>query len=168
MHLASVFLTHSPTPAQNKKSHTLTTYPSKIGSGLVAIFVVILGGIALLMAFEAAWAGLGIIALVSAFVIHLFRTTYYQIEEKTLRVRCGFLYDQRIDIIQITTLSETNNPISSPATSLDRLEIRYKPHGSVIISPKDKKGFIQHLLTLQPNIEVRLKTSAPPHRSRKI
>ncbi|AEE49446.1 PH domain-containing protein [Haliscomenobacter hydrossis] len=136
----------------------MTTYPSKIGSGLVAIFVVILGGIALLMAFQAAWVGLGIIALVSAFIIHLFMTTYYQIEEKTLRVRCGFLVDQRIDITQITSVSETNNPISSPATSLDRLEICYKPHGSVIISPKDKKGFIQHLLTLQPNIEVRLKT----------
>ena len=139
----------------------MTTYPSKIGSGLVAFFVVTLGGIALLMAFQATWVGLDIIALVSAFIIHLFMTTYYQIEEKTLRVRCGILYDQRIDITQITSVSETNNPISSPATSLDRLEIRYEPHGSLIISPKDKKGFIQHLLTLQPNIEVRLKTSAP-------
>lgn len=49
---------------------------------------------------------------------------------------------------------ETKSPLSSPATSLDRLEIMYNKNESIIISPKDRTGFINELKTINPGIEV--------------
>ena len=54
-------------------------------------------------------------------------------------------------------ITETNNALSSPATSLDRLEITYGKFDSVIISPKQKQEFINDITTLNPNVEVKFK-----------
>ena len=48
----------------------------------------------------------------------------------------------------IQKMSPTNNPLSSPALSLDRLQIDYQKDGknkSVLVSPKDKEKFLQAL-----------------------
>ena len=47
--------------------------------------------------------------------------------------------------------------ISSAAASLDRLEILYDTFGSVLVSPKEKMGFIDQLKEINPSIEVKLK-----------
>ena len=47
--------------------------------------------------------------------------------------------------------------ISSPATSIDRLEITYGKYDSVIISPKLKQQFINEITTLNPKVEVKFK-----------
>ena len=44
-----------------------------------------------------------------------------------------------IDIKSIRKIIETYNPLSSPAASIDRLEIFYNKFDSILISPKDKK-----------------------------
>ncbi|MPW45661.1 PH domain-containing protein [Acinetobacter guerrae] len=49
---------------------------------------------------------------------------------------------------QIQNITPSNNPLSSPALSLDRLKIDYQKDGknkSVLISPKDKQKFIKVL-----------------------
>ena len=46
---------------------------------------------------------------------------------------------------EIKTVTPTSNPLSSPALSLDRLQINYGRWGSIMISPKDKEAFIQDL-----------------------
>ncbi|MFC3199468.1 PH domain-containing protein [Parapedobacter deserti] len=51
-------------------------------------------------------------------------------------------------------IEETRTLISAPAPSLDRLEIFYNKFDSIVISPKDKQGFIADLLKLNPEIEV--------------
>lgn len=61
--------------------------------------------------------------------------------------------------MSIKNISETRNPISSPALSLDRLEIVYNRFDSVLISPADKIDFIAELLHRKPDIEVGLKNS---------
>ena len=58
-----------------------------------------------------------------------------------------------VTINSIRKIKETNNPISSPAASLDRIEVFYGKQ-SVIISPKQKTEFINHLLSINPRIEV--------------
>ena len=88
---------------------------------------------------------------------HLFLSTNYTIEGHQLTVRCGFLYHSTIDIQTITKISETNNLISSPAISLDRLEIRFGSHNSVIISPREKQDFLDHLLQINPKISIQYK-----------
>lgn len=69
-----------------------------------------------------------------------------------LYIQCGFLYNQQIKISSIRQIKETNNPISSPALSLDRIEIKFDKYNSVLISPKEKEMFIKHLQQINPGI----------------
>ena len=54
-------------------------------------------------------------------------------------------------------LTETNNLLSSPATSIDRIEILYNKFDIILVSPKDKSEFIKNLTAINSNIEVKLK-----------
>ncbi|MCU0322033.1 MAG: PH domain-containing protein, partial [Chitinophagaceae bacterium] len=93
-----------------------------------------------------------------AFIAHLFITTKYTVHNHTLIVSCSFLYKKVIDIHAIQKVIETNNPLSSAATSLDRLEIKFNKKQSILISPKFKKEFVTHIVAINPTIEVKWKT----------
>ncbi|WP_421797887.1 PH domain-containing protein [Haliscomenobacter sp.] len=133
------------------------TYPSKIGLELLLPILFILLSTSALMITSKSWLGLLIILAVLAFILHLFFNTHYTIEGHLLTVKSGFLYNSTIDIHTISKVSETNNLISSPAISLDRLEIRYGSHNSVIISPKEKQDFLDQLLQINPKISIHYK-----------
>lgn len=75
-----------------------------------------------------------------------------------LKRQIRFYHKKKIDINTVRKVSETNNPISAPAASFDRLEIVYNQYDSILISPKDKSGFIDHITRVNPQIEVRHKT----------
>ena len=64
------------------------------------------------------------------------------------------MINMTIRIDQIRRITETNNPLSAPATSLDRLAISYNNGDTVLISPKDKSAFINDLVRVNSNIEV--------------
>jgi amino acid transporter len=97
-------------------------------------------------------------------IIWLITTTYYEINGNTLKVAAGPIRHQ-IDINNIKSIRPSRNPLASPALSLDRLEVTYsKPTGkvdtiyswkTVLISPKEKDLFIQELVKVNPNIEVK-------------
>ena len=131
-------------------------YNSKIGIGLVLFISIILLGVSIIMIIYRTWIGLLIIAIVSVFVIHLFMMTYYIISGNDLIIKCGILYKTTIKIDRIKKLIETNNPLSSPATSLDRIAV-HSDNNFVLVSPKDKKDFINHLKAINPKIEIILK-----------
>lgn len=144
--------------ADNFYNYMKKIYRSKAGLELViplVLMFVITG--AVIVSTPASWSGILILVFTAAFIVHLFLTTYYVVEGNTLRIRCGFMYNSKIDISSIKQISETNNPLSSPATSLDRLEIRYAQSGEVLISPKEKHAFIKELQTLNPAIKVVMK-----------
>lgn len=133
-------------------------FKSKIGLELVIPLVVVFGTVLILMISEKpSWLGIAILLPVILFVVHLFMTTYYVINGNKLTIKCGFFLNKTIDIGTITKISETNNPLSSPATSIDRIEIIYGKFDSVIISPKQKKEFINDIITLNPSVEVKYK-----------
>ena len=90
-------------------------------------------------------------------VLGLFLNTYYDVSDKVLKISSGGFYKLNIPIIKIMKISETRSILSSPASSLDRLEIAYNKYDRVMISPKDKSEFISKLLEINPNIEVKLK-----------
>ena len=119
--------------------------------------IIILGGSSVLMVYHKVWIGLVINLLVMGFVGYIYLTTYYLISDKLLKVKCGFMINRSINIDSIKKISETNNPLSSPANSFDRLEIRFSNAGVILVSPKDKMGFIHHLKKLNPQIEMELK-----------
>ena len=62
----------------------------------------------------------------------------------------------KIDIHSIKRIYKTNNPLSSPALSLDRIAIVYNKYDEVLISPKLKKEFVEELLKINPNIVVEI------------
>lgn len=111
------------------------------------------------------FGGLGSIIIVATFtplnvflMLPMWLNTYYLLDENDLLIKCGLGKGTRIGISQITSIYETRNPISSPALSLDRLEVRFKAKSgsfsdTIIISPKDKHGFIEQLQSMNENIE---------------
>lgn len=127
-------------------------YYSKIGIGILLFLIIVIGGLSLIMIYQKAWAGLAINIGVSIFIGYIFSTTYYVIKNRELKVKSGIFVNKTIEIDSIKEISESRNPISSPANSLDRLEIIYNNTNSILISPKDKTGFISHLRDLIPNI----------------
>ncbi|WP_188506475.1 PH domain-containing protein [Parapedobacter pyrenivorans] len=100
------------------------------------------------------WGFALLMLITTIFCIQLFLSTYYIINSDQLIIRSGMLYRKRVAISSIRKVKATRNPISSPAPSLDRLEIFYNKFDSVIISPKDKAAFIASLIKLNPEIEV--------------
>ncbi|MFV0375938.1 MAG: PH domain-containing protein [Mangrovibacterium sp.] len=128
-------------------------YPSKISWGIVAFLVVILGGEGIFMLINRAWSGLLVILLTSAFIVWLFRITYYLIDGNRLRIKSFFIINLTIEISTITKIEETNNPLSAPALSLDRLAIYHGKQYPVLVSPTDKAGFVHALKRINPAIQ---------------
>ena len=132
-------------------------YKSKIGIEFILLFALILGGFSLQMILNEFWVGLFIVLLVIGFIGYLFASTKYIIEGDKLVVKDGFSTNIKIEIDKIKKITETYSILSSPAASIDRLEILYNKFDSVLISPKDKSGFIANLCKINPTIEVVLK-----------
>ena len=128
-------------------------YKSKIGWGIVALITLILGTETAIFTFNKQWNGLIILLPVTIFIVYVFLSIHYFIGENDLIVKSAFGMKTTVNINSIKKIKETNNPISSPATSLDRIEVFYGKQ-SVIISPKRKTEFINHLLSINPKIEV--------------
>ena len=66
--------------------------------------------------------------------------TTYTISADTLHIRSG-PFSWVVPRAGITSIQPSRSPISSPALSLDRIEIRYGAGQMVLVSPIDKEGF---------------------------
>ena len=85
--------------------------------------------------------------------------TYYELGENELRIKSGLGKGKTIDLSQIVSAFGTKNPISSPALSMDRIELKYKYKSgknsdSIVISPKDKEEFLRQLKLKNKDIEI--------------
>ena len=132
-------------------------YKSKISPGIVLFLVIVLGGVSALMIIGHIWVGLAFNLLIAGFVVYVMTGFSYTIDGVNLIIKGGFRWKATIAISTITKIVETNNPISSPAASIDRLAIHYNSRNAVMISPKDKKSFVEDLLKINPAIEVKWK-----------
>ncbi len=92
-----------------------------------------------------------IMAAAILFIGWIWFGTGYEISESELKIRCG-PFRQRIPIQEIKEIKTTRSPLSSPACSLDRMEIKYGNSKRVMISPADKEGFIKMLIGKSPQI----------------
>ncbi|CAN5513670.1 hypothetical protein BH11BAC5_BH11BAC5_00600 [soil metagenome] len=101
------------------------------------------------------WMGLFIIVLVILFFVWLVRSTNYIISGEVLQVKCGFFYEKIIDVNKIKTIKEVSHFFSSPATSINKVKIKYNDKESVAISPLHQADFITMLLHINPAIEIR-------------
>lgn len=93
------------------------------------------------------------LSAIFAFVLVLFfllaKTIKYRIEGGNLMI-----WNTKIEIKSIRKIYRTNNPLSSPALSLDRLAIVYNKFDEILISPKERNEFIDELLKINPSIEI--------------
>lgn len=84
-------------------------------------------------------------------VFLMFYSIRYKIDGENLQI-----WWAKIDIKSIKKIYATTNPLSSPALSLDRIAVVYNTFDEVLISPKEREAFIQELLKINPNIEVKI------------
>lgn len=80
-------------------------------------------------------------------------TTRYILTAQELLVRCG-PFRWRIRLKDIRSVIAQRNPISSPAVSMDRIQIRHRGRsGTIYISPEDKHAFMRDLAARVGHLE---------------
>lgn len=136
----------------------MKVYKSKISYGLLLfIFLILLlpFGFVIFKAesIQSIIIPFGVFVLTFVFVLHLFLNTEYAIVNSVLKIKSGFLYNKELDIHSIKSIRSSKSLMSSPAASLDRIELNYGKYCSVIISPKNKRNFIDDLIKINPNID---------------
>jgi hypothetical protein len=140
----------------------MKTFRSKFGYEIIAFISIIYAIAVTFMYFknEASEAILSVsVVFIAVYVIcfYLILATKYTItNDDKLHITCGILYNKKYDIHYITSVVKSNNLISSPAPSLDRIELKYGKYDLIVISPKSKITFIEELLKINPNIENRV------------
>lgn len=88
-------------------------------------------------------------------VLWMCLTTFYVIEDNVLIIQYG-PFKKLVQLDSIQTVRKTNNPLSSPALSLKRLEITYGKYDMVLISPKKRDEFIALLAKSCPNANINI------------
>lgn len=102
------------------------------------------------------WNGILVVVILGVLVIPMILNTNYTITDNlTLRVKCGLFVNMVIDIDSIRKIEFTRSVLSSPALSMDRIEIFYNKFDSVIVSPDNKMEFIAKLQSINPAIEIK-------------
>lgn len=134
-------------------------YKAKVSYGMLTViflsfFVPVILGIVNYGINMGFYTVIGLLILTYAFILHIFLKTEYKIENKTLKIKCGIIFNKAIDISKIKKISQTNSLMSSPAPSFDRIELKYgKFDEIIIISPKDKLSFANDLTQINTGIE---------------
>lgn len=72
--------------------------------------------------------------------VWLLMTTQYIVSDGALIIKSG-PFKTVVPLDSIAAVSDTRNPLSSPALSLDRLQIVYQGRKRVMVSPIDKEQF---------------------------
>jgi len=90
-----------------------------------------------------------ILSPVLGLFLWLFSTTKYEIRGANLYISSGPV-KFNFPIGEITSVKATRNLLSSPALSLDRLEIKYGSGKTTLVSPKDKSNFLSDIGWIEP------------------
>ena len=126
-------------------------YRSAVDAWLAAVLaagglIALIAGISVFAAGDAAARGMAVLIVLMGVGLPLWilTTTAYTLDEGVLLVRSGPV-TRRVPIADITGITPTRNPLSSPALSLDRLRIEVRGARPVLISPADRAGFLADL-----------------------
>ena len=124
-------------------------FPSKIDTWLLALValsvcIALVAAVTVVLQAQdiAALSAAAVAVLLGAFFpVWLFATTNYRVTDEECIVRSG-PFRWHIALRDIQEVRPTRNPLSSPALSLDRLEIRYAAGRKLMVSPRDRAGFL--------------------------
>lgn len=129
-------------------------YTAAVSIWLVLVLLLALGLPLSAALYQKEWLVSIILLLTSTFIVHLFLNTYYLINGNELWIKAGMLYTIKIKIEDIKRIEKSTSLLASPALSLNRFEVFYGKWDSVLISPKNRKEFIQNLLQLNEAIDI--------------
>jgi len=101
--------------------------------------------------------GIWIILFTLLSILFIYYSTYYKLEGNILIIKSMLIINEKIDIKSISRIAETNDILSAPALSLDRLKIYYGDKKWIMVSPKNKNGFIEAIRAINPDIEIKRK-----------
>lgn len=131
------------------------TYRSKVDIWIVVVIVLAVGcSVAPFLGEGKPLLGIGIGVSAILVLVGMLRTTRYIVRDEVLVIKSCFLSYGTWCIADIESIRPTHNPLSAPAASLDRLEIRFRDRRTMLVSPHRKQEFIDHLLALNPNIQL--------------
>lgn len=102
-------------------------------------------------------SGLWITVGVFLFTIYFLGAITYTISEDEIIIKLMGIRSNSVDISKITSISRSYNPFSTPASSLKRLRVNYKPNlknSYILISPTREQEFIDTLKSMNLNIEI--------------
>ena len=131
-------------------------YKSKIGLEIIIPILIILAFGFKNIINEPKVAPIILLILVLAFITYMLTSIKYTVENQNLNIKAGFLINQNINIMNIESIKKSKNILSSPAASLDRIEIIENNKNSILISPKNKIEFIEELKKINPLIDVKI------------
>ena len=113
---------------------------------IVVLVVIISLGVSVRLVLQRSPAGylisIWLIAVGIGLPLWLLYTTQYVVKDEVLKIQSG-PFKWTIPITSISQVVETTNPLSSPALSLRRLKITYGESKTIMVSPKDREGFLE-------------------------
>jgi hypothetical protein len=109
-----------------------------IGAGTVGAFVAVSAGAMMLPLAALVFFGASVLP------VWLLVTTEYTLSDADLVVVSG-PFKWTVPIAAISSVRGTRNPLSSPALSLDRINIEYDRGKSIMISPQQRERFLASL-----------------------
>lgn len=99
------------------------------------------------------WISAAVIVLMLVAMTDIVTRITYVITGNTLTVKCSFFMKKDFDIRHIKSIKPSHSFLASAGASLDRLAIRFdNSHDVLLISPKDKQGFIDHICRVNPGV----------------
>ena len=136
-------------------------FPTKVDAWLAAVlggsFVLAVGSAVPVVATatDPSVALIAIVPLVLSFglVALLALPTRYELHERELVVRSGVIR-YRAPYLDIRGVEPTRTIFSAPAWSLDRLAVSYGTGLDLVISPRDKAGFLNALHKRVPHLRL--------------
>jgi uncharacterized membrane protein YdbT with pleckstrin-like domain len=130
---------------------------SKVDTWLAVVLgILVLTAVAVPIALYAmgdayAWAGLVGAAFILLILVGLVFPVYYELADDALVIRSG-LVRSNIRYSDIRRVVPTRSMLSNPALSLDRLHVDTGNPLGPLISPKDKRAFLDALAVRAPHL----------------
>ena len=102
------------------------------------------------------WFIAAVSVIIGAFFIDIMINTSYTIKDGKLILKAGILFGSTLDLSKIISIKSIHTIINenSYAWSADRLLITMPKGYKYMVSPTDKAGFIDALLSIHPDIPI--------------
>ena len=97
------------------------------------------------------WLILLIGLIVCVFIGIIWFDTKYIVTQQFLIIKIGGS-SHKYPINELKKIRKTNTFLAAAANSLDRIALDFGKHGELVISPKNRKEFLEDLISLNGNI----------------